>query len=250
TAGLADRLAGHDVVVVDIDDPAIDTQPGTGLPAPAADNIAYIIYTSGTTGTPKGVAINHHNITQLLDALDADKVPAGPGQVWTQCHSYAFDISVWEMWGPLLRGGRLVVVPEAVTRSPAELLALLVDERVSVLSQTPSAFYGLVAADAADPELGRRLRLEAVVFGGEALEPQRLRDWLTNHRERPRLINMYGITETTVHATFREIVEHDARSAVSPIGVPLSNLGLFVLDNGLRSVPPGVVGELYIAGAG
>ncbi|WP_459758654.1 AMP-binding protein, partial [Mycobacterium riyadhense] len=133
TAGLADRLAGHDVVVVDIDDPAIDTQPGTGLPAPAADNIAYIIYTSGTTGTPKGVAINHHNITQLLDALDADKVPAGPGQVWTQCHSYAFDISVWEMWGPLLRGGRLVVVPEAVTRSPAELLALLVDERVSVL---------------------------------------------------------------------------------------------------------------------
>ncbi|WP_420891201.1 amino acid adenylation domain-containing protein [Mycobacterium riyadhense] len=250
TAGLADRLAGHDVVVVDIDDPAIDTQPGTGLPAPAADNIAYIIYTSGTTGTPKGVAINHHNITQLLDALDADKVPAGPGQVWTQCHSYAFDISVWEMWGPLLRGGRLVVVPEAVTRSPAELLALLVDERVSVLSQTPSAFYGLVAADAADPELGRRLRLEAVVFGGEALEPQRLRDWLINHRERPRLINMYGITETTVHATFREIVEHDARSAVSPIGVPLSNLGLFVLDGWLRPVPVGVVGELYVAGAG
>nr|WP_275581126.1 AMP-binding protein [Mycobacterium riyadhense] len=117
-------------------------------------------------------------------------------------------------------------------------------------AKPPSAFYGLVAADAADPELGRRLRLEAVVFGGEALEPQRLRDWLTNHRERPRLINMYGITETTVHATFREIVEHDARSAVSPIGVPLSNLGLFVLDGWLRPVPVGVVGELYVAGAG
>ncbi len=250
TTALADRLTGHPTKTIDLNDPAITTQPSTGLPTPTPDTTAYIIYTSGTTGNPKGVAINHHNITQLLDALDADKVPAGPGQVWTQCHSYAFDYSVWEMWGPLLRGGRLVVVPEAVTRSPAELLALLVDERVSVLSQTPSAFYGLVAADAADPELGRRLRLEAVVFGGEALEPQRLRDWLTNHRERPRLINMYGITETTVHATFREIVEHDARSAVSPIGVPLSNLGLFVLDGWLRPVPVGVVGELYVAGAG
>ncbi|MCV7148889.1 AMP-binding protein, partial [Mycobacterium riyadhense] len=148
TTALADRLTGHPTKTIDLNDPAITTQPSTGLPTPTPDTTAYIIYTSGTTGNPKGVAINHHNITQLLDALDADKVPAGPGQVWTQCHSYAFDYSVWEMWGPLLRGGRLVVVPEAVTRSPAELLALLVDERVSVLSQTPSAFYGLVAADA------------------------------------------------------------------------------------------------------
>ncbi|KAA1243525.1 AMP-binding protein, partial [Mycobacterium simiae] len=190
-----------------------------------------------------------HNITQLFTSMCQGLTPA-PGQVWTQCHSYAFDFSVWEIWGALLHGGRLVVVPEAVTRSPADLLALLVHERVTVLSQTPSAFYALQAADAAQPELGRQLELDAVVFGGEALQPQRLGAWRDNHPSQPRLINMYGITETTVHASFREIVEHDMHSGVSPIGVPGSAGALFVLDAGLRPVPTGVAGELYVAGAG
>ncbi|OBA76567.1 non-ribosomal peptide synthetase [Mycobacterium sp. 1554424.7] len=248
TAGLADRLDGRDLAIIDIDDPAIEREPSTPLPPPAPDDIAYLIYTSGTTGTPKGVAIPHRNVTRLLETLDADLELAG--QVWSQCHSLAFDFSVWEIWGALLYGGRLVIVPDSVVRSPHELHALLVAEQVTVLSQTPSAFYALQTADSAQPEPEPRLKLEAVVFGGEALEPQRLKTWLDNHPGLPRLINMYGITETTVHASFREIVADDVDSIVSPIGVPLAHLGFFVLDGWLRPLPPGVVGELYVAGAG
>jgi non-ribosomal peptide synthase protein (TIGR01720 family) len=143
-----------------------------------------------------------------------------------------------------------VVVPDAIARSPEDLHALLIGEQVSMLSQTPSAFYALQTADCLHPEVADQLKLAAVVFGGEALEPQRLRPWLDNHPASPRLINMYGITETTVHASLREIVDTDARSTVSPIGVPLAHLGFFVLDGWLRPVPTGVVGELYVAGAG
>src|SRR5262249_22562219 len=170
--------------------------------------------------------------------------------VWSQWHSLAFDVSVWEMWGALLRGGRLVVVPESVARSPADFHALLVAEKVTVLSQTPSAFYALQSVDALSPELGRQLKLEAVVFGGEALEPQRLGTWLHDHPGLPRLLNLYGITETTVHASLREILDGDVDSTASPIGVPLAHLGFFVLDGWLQPVPAGVVGELYVAGAG
>ena len=224
-------------------------QPSTALPAPSPDDIAYLIYTSGTTGIPKGVAIPHHNITQLLQTLDAG-LELAPGQVWTQCHSLAFDYSVWEIFGALLHGGRLVVIPEEVARSPADLHAVLVREQVSVLSQTPSAFYVLQTVDAEQPEPGRELKLETVVFGGEALEPHRLRTWLHHHPGSPRLVNMYGITETTVHASWREIVAADADTVVSPIGVPLAHLAFFVLDGWLRAVPAGVVGELYVAGTG
>ena len=248
TAGLAERLDGHDVLVIDVEDPRIDTQPSTGLPAPAADDVAYLIYTSGTTGVPKGVAITHHNVAQLLEAAGKDMELAG--QVWSQWHSLAFDVSVWEMWGALLHGGRLVVVPESVARSPEDFHALLVAEQVSVLSQTPSAFYALQAVDTQSPEPGQQLELQSVVFAGEALDPQRLRTWLEQHPGSPRLINMYGTTETTVHASFREIVDRDAEGSSSPVGVPLAHLAFFVLDGWLRPVPAGVVGELYVAGSG
>jgi amino acid adenylation domain-containing protein len=247
TAALRSRLENFGLPVIDIDDPAVHAQPATALPAPAADDIAYIIYTSGTTGQPKGVAVAHRNVAQLLESLDADLSRTG---VWTQCHSLAFDFSVWEIWGALLGGGRLVVVSESTGRSPEEFHALLVAEQVSVLSRTPSAFYALQAADALNPEQRSELKLEAVVFGGEALEPQRLQTWLHNHPETPRMINMYGITETTVHASFREIVLDDVDTTGSPIGAPLAHLAFFVLDRSLRPVPPGVVGELYVAGAG
>ncbi|MCB0940279.1 MAG: amino acid adenylation domain-containing protein [Mycobacterium sp.] len=245
-AELRERL-GAELPVVLVDDPAIEAAAVTGLVFPAPDDIAYIIYTSGTTGTPKGVAIPHRNVTALLATLDAE---VGLATAWTQCHSLAFDYSVWEIWGPLLYGGRLVMVADSVVRSPEELHALLVSERVGMLSQTPSAFDALQTADALYPELGEQLSLQTVVFGGEALEPARLSAWMHRHPGSPRMINMYGITETTVHASFREITGADVERAVSPIGVPLAHLGFFVLDGWLRPAPVGVVGELYVAGGG
>ncbi|MUM24687.1 amino acid adenylation domain-containing protein, partial [Mycobacterium sp. CBMA271] len=247
TAELLPRLGMSSVPAIDINDPAVMSQPDTALPAPAVDDIAYIIYTSGTTGAPKGVAVTHRNVAQLLESLDAE---LALGQVWTQCHSLAFDYSVWEIWGALLYGGRLLMVPDAVVRSPEDLHAMLVSEQVSVLSQTPSAFYALQTADALQPEMGQQLKLQTVVFGGEALEPQRLSSWFDSHPGLPRMINMYGITETTVHASFREIGNGDVESNSSPIGVPLEHLAFFVLDGWLRQVPVGVVGELYVAGSG
>ena len=232
TTGLADRLDGCDLLVIDVDDPRIDSHPGTGLPAPAPDDIAYLIYTSGTTGVPKGVAITHHNVTQLLDSLDAG-LP--PGQVWTQCHSYAFDYSVWEIWGALLHGGRLVVVPESVAGSPEDFHALLVTEQVNVLTQTPSA-VGVLSPEG--------LGSAALLIGGEPCPAEVVDRWAPGRV----MINAYGPTETTVYAAMSAPLI--AGSGVVPIGAPVSGAALFVLDGWLRAVPAGVVGELYVAGAG
>ncbi|MBV8788903.1 MAG: amino acid adenylation domain-containing protein, partial [Mycobacterium sp.] len=245
TAELRERLGGFAGQIIYIDDPAVRAQAVTGLPVPSSENIAYLIYTSGTTGTPKGVAVPHRNVTRLLESLDAE---VGRGQVWSQAHSLAFDFSVWEIFGALLSGGRLVVVPEAVASSPDELHAVLVSEQVGVLSQTPSAFYALQTADG--QAAAGQLALQSVIFGGEALEPTRLNSWLQAHPDSPRLINMYGITETTVHASIRNIGPEDLAGQCSPIGVPLAHLGFFVLDGWLQPAPAGVVGELYVAGAG
>ncbi|WP_437438098.1 amino acid adenylation domain-containing protein [Mycolicibacterium rhodesiae] len=244
--GLIDRLDG-DSRAVAIDCLSADAKSSGALPIVDPDDVAYLIYTSGTTGTPKGVAVTHRNVTGLLASLWQEVGRAG---VWSQFHSLAFDFSVWEVFGALLSGGRLVVVPDEVARAPEDFHALLVSERVTVLSQTPSAFYALQAVDSASADRGARLSLQMVVLGGEALEPQRLGAWLENHLGAPRLINMYGITETTVHASFREIVASDADNARSPIGIPLPGYALFVLDPWLCPVPPGVVGELYVAGVG
>src|SRR6202040_1595265 len=167
TTGLADRLDGCELLVIDVDDPAIDTQPCTGLPAPAPEDIAYLIYTSGTTGVPKGVAVTHHNVTRLFYPLEVG-LKLGPGQVWTQCHSYAFDFSVWEIFGALLHGGRLVVVPEVVAGSPEDLHAVLVAEQVSVLSQTPSA-VGVLSPEG--------LESAALVIAGEACPAEVVDFW-------------------------------------------------------------------------
>ncbi|WP_157561283.1 amino acid adenylation domain-containing protein, partial [Mycobacterium sp. E802] len=249
TADLSSRLQGRGLTVIDVAERAVYAQPAAALSVgPGPGDVAYLIYTSGTTGVPKGVAVAHQSVTCLLEALDGE-LELSAGQVWTQTHSLAFDFSVWEVFGALLHGGRLVVVPDSVVRSPEEFHALLIGEQVNVVSQTPSAFYALQTVDAAQPQ-HRQLGLDVVVFGGEALDPSRLGQWMADHPVLPRLINMYGITETTVHASFREISVADVGHALSPIGRPLTHLGFFVLDRWLRPVPPGVVGELYVAGAG
>ncbi|MER6031537.1 amino acid adenylation domain-containing protein [Streptomyces sp. NPDC001851] len=213
---------------------------------------AYVIYTSGSTGRPKGVVVPHRNVVRLFSATEP-WFGFGPDDVWTLFHSYAFDFSVWELWGPLLSGGRLVVVPYEVSRSPGEFLRLLVKEGVTVLNQTPSAFYQLMRADAEEPAVGRELALRQVVFGGEALDPARLADWYGRHPDdAPLLVNMYGITETTVHVSHLPLDVPAAAEAQqrSPIGRGIPDLRIYVLDPGLRPVPPGVCGEMYVAGAG
>nr|WP_237088672.1 amino acid adenylation domain-containing protein [Paenibacillus larvae] len=212
---------------------------------------AYVIYTSGSTGRPKGVWIPHQNVVRLFGATD-HWFQFHSEDVWTLFHSYAFDFSVWEIWGPLLHGGRLVVVPHAISRSPEDFLKLLVHEKVTVLNQTPSAFYQFMQADRDHFELGQKLSLRFVIFGGEALELSRLEDWYRRHPENaPRLINMYGITETTVHVSYLELNREITSLKVnSLIGCGIPDLNLYVLDEYLQPVPPGVTGELYVAGGG
>ena len=247
TPALRSRVSAFGLPVVEFGASCTQAASSEPLNAPATDDMAYIIYTSGTTGKPKGVAITHRNVTELMAALGSGMEMSG--RVWSQWHSLAFDVSVCEMWGALLYGGRLVVVSESVAKSPEDFHALLIAERVSVLSQTPSAFYALQTAHLLQPEQDRRVNLEAVIFAGEALEPQRIRQWIAEHPTgSPRLLNLYGTTETTVHASFREIVADDVERSVSPVGGPLEHLAFFVLDGWLRPVPAGVIGDLYVAG--
>ncbi|MDR3635926.1 MAG: amino acid adenylation domain-containing protein [Isosphaeraceae bacterium] len=303
-----DRFPAGDAHVIDLDEADDPTVLGDAenLDAGAVpQNLAYVIYTSGSTGTPKGVPVTHANVARLCTAtqhwfhFDAT-------DVWTLFHSFAFDFSVWEIWGALLYGGRLVVVPYWVSRAPEAFHELLRAERVTVLNQTPSAFRQLVRADEAvsrgqtfsgsrasgagdsaaqtqhttpppnppfvrggeiitppltkegpggvePPRALDKLPLRWVIFGGEALELQALRPWFERHGdESPRLVNMYGITETTVHVTYRPIVQGDLETFAgsSPIGRAIPDLRLHVLDPHMQPVPPGVVGEMYVGGEG
>lgn len=214
------------------------------------ENLIYIIYTSGSTGKPKGVLITHQNVARLFDATQS-WYSFHSDDVWTLFHSYAFDFTVWEIWGALLYGGRLVVVPHAIRRSFDLFYELLVKEKVTVLNQTPSSFYQLILAEEAR-EVKEDLSLRYVIFGGEALKIENLRPWFKTHGDqKPRLINMYGITETTVHVTYRPISKEDLGSHCSSvIGVPIPDLYVYLLNQYKQFVPIGVPGEIYVGGHG
>ncbi|MBZ4570895.1 amino acid adenylation domain-containing protein, partial [Mycobacterium avium subsp. hominissuis] len=229
------RLQEYDQTVIDVDDPSIPEQPVTAPPAPAPDNIAYLIYTSGTTGVPKGVAVTHRNATQLFASLGAAGLPAAPGKVWGQCHSLAFDFSVWEIFGALLNGGCVLVVPDDVVRSPKDLHALLVAERVDMLTQTPSE-VGVLSPDG--------LESTTLAVAGEACPVEVVDRWAPGRV----MINVYGPTETTIVAAVSAPLTPGPEAP--PIGAPVPGTALRVLDAHLRPVPAGVVGELYVAGAG
>jgi amino acid adenylation domain-containing protein len=246
---LLDRLPAHAATVVCLGRDDALAGASTANPAPIADpdHLAYVIYTSGSTGTPKGVAVEHRNVARLFTATDA-WFGFGPSDTWLLAHSYAFDFSVWELWGALAYGGRLVVSPRWTTRSPPALAALVAEEHVTVLNATPSLFAAL------QEELLRRaddLALRFIVFGGEALQTAALRPWFDRRGDSgATLVNMYGITETTVHVTYRPLRAADSARDASPIGVPIPDLQVYVLDAQGRPAPFGVAGELYVGGAG
>ncbi|RAM49069.1 MAG: non-ribosomal peptide synthetase [Hapalosiphonaceae cyanobacterium JJU2] len=238
------------VVCLDTDWEVINQHPQENLvTAVSAENLVYVIYTSGSTGQPKGVAVEHQNVVRLFAATQS-WYQLNDSDVWTNFHSIAFDFSVWEIWGALLYGGRLVVVPYWVAREPQAFYQLLYLEQVTVLNQTPSAFYQLTNIKSSDTS-GEELGLRLVIFGGEALDLQNLEPWFENHGNNyPQLVNMYGITEVTVHATYQPLTISDLNSGRSIIGCPLPDLQVYILDARLQPVPIGVAGELHVGGDG
>ena len=246
---LRERLsAAARVLLLDELGPALARQAPTDPCAPTVpDHAAYVIHTSGSTGRPKGVVVSHAGATRLFTATQ-DDFGFDARDVWTLFHSYSFDFSVWEIWGALLHGGALVVVPQAVSQSPHAFHDLLRRERVSVLNQTPAAFRQLAAVLPEAPDLALRL----VIFGGEMLDLEILRPWFRRFAGGgPRLVNMFGITETTVHVTARTLTARDLdETAGSVLGGPIADLWIVALDRAGQPVPDGIAGELHVGGPG
>lgn len=226
----------------------LEKESSSNLVLPIAlDNAMYVIYTSGTTGIPKGIPITYRNLSSLLTATKS-LFDFNKDDVWTLFHSLAFDFSVWEWCGALCYGGTLVIVPYAISRSPEQFYQLIADEKVTVLNQTPSAFYELIEMD---QQKSLSLSLRVIIFGGEKLEYRRLYDWFKKYDEHcPKLINMYGITEGTIHVTFHRVSQNDLNRQESIIGQSLPHMKAYVLDQYQQLMPFGCMGELYIAGLG
>ncbi len=244
-------LDDSDVTFIDLDNRTeLETFPSTNpsrdLVDVQPDDLAYIIYTSGSTGTPKGVMIEHKNVLRLLASTES-QFGFSAEDVWTVFHSYAFDFSVWEIWVALLSGAKTVVVSYDVSRSPEHFAQLVIDEGVTILNQTPSAFYSF------SEEMVRiqgRHALRFIIFGGEAVDFGRLAEWYRHYSSQTQLVNMYGITETTVHSTLYKIDHKDAVTERNCIGRPLTDLTMMVVNQDMDPQPVGVPGELLIAGGG
>jgi amino acid adenylation domain-containing protein len=238
------------VIRVDEDWTSIERQPEFDLECAAVpENLAYVIYTSGSTGKPKGVMVTHANVVRLMAATE-DWFHFDSKDVWTLFHSYAFDFSVWEIWGCLMTGGRLIIVPFWLARSSNDFYKLLAEQRVTVLNQTPAAFNQLIQLEESGEFLPLNLRY--VIFGGEALNFANLRPWFQRHGDsQPRLINMYGITETTVHVTYRLLTSADVEGETrSLIGEAIPDLSIYLLDEKQQPVPDDAIGEIYVGGSG
>jgi nonribosomal peptide synthetase DhbF len=251
---------GHQIRSVDLDDSNlqrllnnIDDKPiqqSERIGSLEPNCIAYLIYTSGSTGVPKGVANTHRNVVRLLSQTE-QWFDFKADDVWTLFHSIAFDFSVWEIWGALAYGGKLVVVSDNDRRSPSDFLQLIHTHGVTVLNQTPTAFEALASHAVEQSVIPDSLSLRYVIFGGAALNPAKLTDWHARFPlGKPMLINMYGITETTVHVTYRPIIEQDLQTDASPIGLAIPDLTTYVLDAALQPLPAGMTGEMYVAGPG
>jgi amino acid adenylation domain-containing protein len=251
SARYLDAFAWHDGPVLPVRHARAQSRERAAAAAVMPLNLAYVIYTSGSTGPPKGVMVTHANVTAMFDAADSILSFSG-ADVWTMTHSSAFDFSVWEMWGALLHGARLEVLPRELTRQPAALLQALGSAQATVLSSTPGAFLALAAAAAA-PGAPLPVGLRLVILGGDRCEPAKLSRWFDALGDQhPALVNMYGITETTVHATYHRLSRPDAAAGTggSPIGEPLPGVRARVAgpDGALTAV--GGTGELEIAGTG
>ncbi|MCK4259133.1 MAG: amino acid adenylation domain-containing protein, partial [Halanaerobiales bacterium] len=211
-----------------------------------SSDLAYIIYTSGSTGKPKGVMVEHNNLIRLMfnDKFQFDFTET---DVWTLFHSYCFDFTVWEMYGSLLYGGKLIIISKLIAQNSQEFLTILLKEKVTILNQTPTAFYNLIAEELKCNK--KELAIRYVIFGGEALKPIMLKDWNQKYPE-TRLINMYGITETTVHVTYKEITAYEIENNISNIGKPIPTLTTYIMNQDQKLVPIGVQGELCVGGDG
>lgn len=216
-------------------------------PTATTSNIAYVIYTSGSTGKPKGVMVTHANVVCLLNSAQ-EHYCFSSTDIWTLFHSYTFDFSVWEIWGALAFGGLLEVVPFHVARSPEDFYQLVHTKRVTVLNQTPSAFEQFIQQDV---QQNKDLHLRCIIFGGEELVFRRLAPWFERHPEtRPAMVNMFGITETTVHVTLHQLQKNDMLRNASLIGRPIPGWQVYILDESMQMLPVAVPGEMYVGGAG